>query len=109
MEKCAFPNTPMSNVLYTCVNPACRKDVVLDPPLIRRLDHEGLPMTRKHALFLFRDSKAGMCTDCYIEHRNEQADRLMHRISQERADARAAATIGTMTNDEYRRWAGLPA
>jgi len=99
----------MSNVLYTCVNPACRKDVVLDPPISRRLDREGLPMTRKHALFLFRDSKAGMCADCYIKHCNVQTEKLMRHISQERADARAAATIGTMTNDEYRRWVGLPA
>ena len=59
----------MSKGLFDCNR--CKRPVVLNPPLNKRIGADG-PMTRTEALSLFRDSKGGMCTDCYLEHQREQ-------------------------------------
>lgn len=58
----------MSNALYICIT--CGTPVGLNPPLSQRIGNDGKAMTKAEALSLFRDSKGGRCTDCYIQHRD---------------------------------------
>lgn len=65
--------------LYVCSK--CNTPVTLHPPLSARKGPDGAPMTKAHALFLFRDGTGGMCNDCYIEHRNEGTRELIQRLN----------------------------
>lgn len=56
------------SALYTCKS--CLRPQELVPPLSRRTGPDGQPMTKAHALSIFRDGKGGMCTDCYLAHRD---------------------------------------
>lgn len=78
----------MSQVLFTC--PDCKRDVVLEPPLSKRQESFGVPMSRKTALFLFRHGDDGVCTDCMIRRRSEAAEALMRKRGEE-SDRLAAA------------------
>ena len=68
----------MSAPLYTCID--CKQPQRLSPPLSART-HEGAPMTRVTALFLFRDSKGGRCVDCYVKHQAAETAALIQRLT----------------------------
>lgn len=59
----------MSKGLFDCKR--CKQAVILYPPLNKRMGANG-PMTRDEAMFLFCESRGGMCSKCYVEHRSEQ-------------------------------------
>ena len=61
------------SVLYVCVGCGC--GVTLVPTLKER------GMTRAEALFLFRDSYGGRCTECFLAKRSAESVELMRRIA----------------------------